>query len=402
MVTKPTVIAHAPGIALAALGTLAFGAVLGPEAPVIALGSFVGVLAARAVKADPTRNALLSTAGSFSAISALFGGPLVAGVLLLEGGVGMGAALIPALIPGFVCAAIGYVVFIGLGTWGGLNAPGLLVPNLPPYTSTSVPDLLVGIAVGILTALLITLVRRMATRVELDGLKRLGMTWLLLGGGLAVGAIAEIAKLLGANSQDVLFSGQTSVPAVLAADSTKIVLILLVAKALAYAISLGCGFRGGPIFPAVFLGVAVSSLAVTWFDTSPTLALAVGAASGMAAQTRLLVAPLVFALLLDGKVGIDAIPAAVLASCAAWITMAVVESRSHAAEAAGGAAAAPAGQRPRPAEGPEPASCDRRRIPPRLMAYRQFPAGGMARGRGERDSNGPHVSAADPRAGSCA
>ena len=32
-----------PGVALAALGTLAFGAVLGPEAPVIALGSAVGV-----------------------------------------------------------------------------------------------------------------------------------------------------------------------------------------------------------------------------------------------------------------------------------------------------------------------------------------------------------------------
>ena len=42
----PTPIAHAPGVALAALGTLPFGAVLGPEAPVIALGSVVGVAAA--------------------------------------------------------------------------------------------------------------------------------------------------------------------------------------------------------------------------------------------------------------------------------------------------------------------------------------------------------------------
>ena len=47
----PTPLSHAPGIALAALGTLAFGAVLGPEAPLIALGSVVGVAAARLARA---------------------------------------------------------------------------------------------------------------------------------------------------------------------------------------------------------------------------------------------------------------------------------------------------------------------------------------------------------------
>ena len=77
--TEPTPLSHAPGIALAALGTLAFGAVLGPEAPVIALGSVVGVAAARLARADERSLPVLSLAGSFSAISALFGGPLVAG-----------------------------------------------------------------------------------------------------------------------------------------------------------------------------------------------------------------------------------------------------------------------------------------------------------------------------------
>ena len=38
---------------------------------------------------------MLATAGSFSAISALFGGPLVAGMLMVEGGLGMGPALLP-------------------------------------------------------------------------------------------------------------------------------------------------------------------------------------------------------------------------------------------------------------------------------------------------------------------
>ena len=318
---KPTPLSHAPGIALAALGSLAFGAVLGPEAPVIALGSVVGVAATRLVRVGEREEAVLSTAGSFSAMSALFGGPIVAGVLLVEGGLAMGKALLPVLLPGLVAAAIGYTVFVGLGDWGGLDAPGLVVPDLPAYDGTRVVDLVIAVAVGVATALAIVLVRRLASAVA--GL-RLGMPGLLLGGGLVVGVLALIADGLGANPQDVLFSGQASVPDEVTADSTKIVVVLLVAKALAYAVSLGCGFRGGPIFPAIFLGVGLTSLPVVWFDTSPTLAVAVGAAAGMAAQTHLIIAPVLFGALLVGTTGLDTMPAAVLATAAAWITMAAI------------------------------------------------------------------------------
>ena len=46
---------------------------------------------------------------------------------------------------------------------------------------------------------------------------------------------------------------------------------------------------------------------------SPTVAVAIGAAAGMAAGTRLLFASVLFAGLLVGRPGLDAIPAAVLA-----------------------------------------------------------------------------------------
>ena len=72
---------------------------------------------------------------------------------------------------------------------------------------------------------------------------------LLVGGGLAVGLIAQVADWLGANSQDVLFSGQSAIPDVAATTSAGILLLLLVAKSICYLISLGCGFRGGPVFP---------------------------------------------------------------------------------------------------------------------------------------------------------
>ena len=319
--TAPAPLSHAPGIVVAALGTLAFGAVLGPEAPVLALGSVVGIAAARVARTEERALPVLSMAGSMSAMSALFGGPLVAAVLVVEAGLGLGAALLRVLLPGLVAAAIGYTVFVGLGEWGGLDAPGLVVPDLPAYEGTRVVDLLIAVAVGVATALLIALVRRLATAVSRTGL---GVPALLLGGALAVGGLALLADALGADSQDVLFSGQASVPAVVAEDPG-IVVVLIVAKALAYAVSLGCGFRGGPIFPAIFLGVGLASLPVAWFDVSPTLAIAVGAAAGMACQARLLVASLLFAALLVGLQGLDAAPAAVLAASAAWLTMAVLE-----------------------------------------------------------------------------
>ena len=81
------------------------------------------------------------------------------------------------------------------------------------------------------------------------------------------------------------------------------------------------------MFPAVFLGVALASLPVVWFDTSPTVAIAIGAAAGMAAQTRLLISPLLFASLLVGTQGLDTIPAAVLATAAAWVAMRAFDRR---------------------------------------------------------------------------
>jgi H+/Cl- antiporter ClcA len=323
----PTPPAHALSIALASLATLAFGGVLGPEAPLIALGSVVGLVLTSFARLDQRESRVLSTAGSFSAISALFGGPIVGGVLMVEGAVGLGVGALPVLLPGFVAAAVGYVIFIGFGDWGGLEAPGLVIPSLPTYDGMHLGDLFLAIVVGVLIVLVVAAVRALATRIDGPEQARLGLPGILIGGGAAVGALALLADGLGANSQDVLFSGQASVPALATEDSTRIVLILLVAKALAYGVSLGCGFRGGPVFPAIFLGIGLAMLAVIWFDQSPTWAIAAGAAAGTAATTRMLLTSMVLATLLVGMAGQDAVPSAVLAASAAWLTATTLERR---------------------------------------------------------------------------
>jgi H+/Cl- antiporter ClcA len=342
-----TPVRYVPGIVVAALGTLGFGLVLGPEAPVMAVGSAVGLGITSIVRSDAREQGILSMAGIFSAISTLFGGPLVAGVMLTEGGISLGAVLIPVLLPGFVAAAVGYLVFLGVGPYTGAPAPGLQVPDLPAYVGTSVPDLIIAIVVGVVTAALIVAINGAAKRVAAlqdgrQGDRAVGLVAALLLGGLAVGALAQLATVFGVAPDDVLFSGQASIPALVSESSLISLVVLVVAKAAAYVVSLATGFRGGPIFPAVFLGVGVAAFAVELFGTSPTFAIAIGCAAGMAAQTRLVVTSMLFAALLVGSGGFDAIAGAVFATVASWLTVQALDPPA-AAQPEGQSQPAPAG-----------------------------------------------------------
>ena len=319
MAHGPTPVAFVPGIVVAALGTLGFGLVLGPEAPVMAVGAAVGLAITSVVRSNAREEGVLSMAGTFSAISTLFGGPLVAGVMLTEGGIALGPALIPVLVPGFVAAAVGYLVFLGVGPYTGAPAPGLQIPDLPAYPGTSVPDLMIAIVVGVVTAALIVAINRSASGLAARqdrrvGDRRIGIVVPLLVGGLLVGLLAQLATAFGVAAEDVLFSGQASIPALVSEYSVVALVVLVLAKAVAYVISLAAGFRGGPIFPAVFLGVGVAAFAVQLFGTSPTFAVAIGCAAGMAAQTRLVITSMLFAALLVGSGGFDTVAGAVFAT----------------------------------------------------------------------------------------
>ena len=69
----------------AALASLGLGLVLGPEAPLIALGLGLGALAVRLLRSEGTGAQLLVFSGAFAAVAALFGGPLGRGVSPLRG-----------------------------------------------------------------------------------------------------------------------------------------------------------------------------------------------------------------------------------------------------------------------------------------------------------------------------
>jgi H+/Cl- antiporter ClcA len=146
-------------------------------------------------------------------------------------------------------------------------------------------------------------------------------------GGLVTGVIAQAVVATGGRYDDVLFSGQFAVGDLVTDPDLRMVALVTAAKALAYAVCLGAGFRGGPVFPAIFVGTGVAVLLGSVVGMSPTVAVAIGAACGMAAFTRLIVTSLVFAALLVGVAGTAALPASVLAAVTAWLGVTVVESR---------------------------------------------------------------------------
>src|SRR3954469_1400319 len=162
-----------PGVLLAALATLALGAVLGPEAPLIAIGSGLGVLAVRLAARDapPTAATVIAATGSFAAISSLLGSPLLGAFLLLEASGLGGPMLALVLLPGLLAAGLGALIFLGLDSLTGLGALSLTVPGLPPFDHLTAAMFAWAIALGLVMPFLgrgITLVA-LAIRSRIEG-----------------------------------------------------------------------------------------------------------------------------------------------------------------------------------------------------------------------------------------
>jgi H+/Cl- antiporter ClcA len=307
----------------AALATLGLGLVLGPEAPLIALGLGLGALAVRLIPLDATGAQLLALSGAFAAVAALFGGPLIAAFLLFE--VTAASGKVPAqqigraLLPGFVAAGTGALVFTGVADWDGLHQQNLAIPSLPPYDSVRVSDLAWCLLVAVVVSVIVVLIRHVAHGVAVR--PRLSPVALLVGAGLTVGALAVVFRATADRPVDlVLFSGQTELPAVIAEGSAGVLVLLVVAKGLAYALSLGAGFRGGPVFPAIAIGVAAAMAAANvlpGLNTTP--AVAAGIAAGTTAVLRVPFTAVLLVSLLMGSSAFDVAPIAVLAAAVGWL-----------------------------------------------------------------------------------
>ncbi|HUZ26868.1 MAG TPA: chloride channel protein [Streptosporangiaceae bacterium] len=314
--------AQLPGVLLAALATLGLGAVLGPEAPLIALGGGLAALTVQLLRRDtPARTqAVVAAAGSFAAISALFGSPLLGAFLLMEA-IGLGGiSLELVLLPGLLAAGVGSVVFIGLNDWTGLGSFSLRIPDLPRVGSPTVSEFAWAVGIGLAAALIGTAIRRLGRLVRAHVEGRLVVATPVAGLVVAGLAIAY-AEGTGRSFSEVLFSGQSALPSLAAHASGYTVgtlLLLLACKGLAYGFSLG-SFRGGPVFPSLFLGAA-GGIAVAHLPGLTTVAgMAMGIGAMCAVMLRLPLTSVLLATLLLYSDGVAVMPLAIVAVVVAYV-----------------------------------------------------------------------------------
>jgi len=320
-----------PGVVLAALTTLSLGAVLGPEAPLIAIGGGLAALTVRLAKKDapPMAVTVMASAGSFAAISTLLGSPVLGAFLIMEAaGIG-GMTLSLVALPGLLASGIGALVFVGLDHWTGLGTFSLALPSVPPPVPPTVASLAWAIVMGAAGALLGWLIRSLALRLRpIVHLNRVLVTSLL---GLLIGLTAMAYQLISGRSfTQVLFSGQDALPDLVehATDYSLGVLILLIlCKALAYGLSLSA-FRGGPVFPSMFIGAAIGVAASALPGMNLAAGIAIGIGAMCAAMLRLPLTSTLLAVVLLGTDGLVVTPQVVVAVAVSFVIINILPDPS--------------------------------------------------------------------------
>ena len=140
--------------------------------------------------------------------------------------------------------------------------------------------------------------------------------------GLVVAACAVIFfEITGKSGENVLFSGQNQLPGLVLQAGTWTVgalVVLIVAKSIAYAFSLS-GFRGGPVFPSMFIGAALGEIAshLPGMVLVPSVAMGIGALATV--MLKLPLTSTLLAVLLFASDGLSVTPLVIVAVVVAYV-----------------------------------------------------------------------------------
>jgi H+/Cl- antiporter ClcA len=274
----PPRIGMVPSILLVAILGLAGGVSLGPENPTIAVNSALAVLmfSRLSKKIPPALLVLLGVAGT---LGALFGTP-VAAALVFTGTVGalaLPGSLWDKLFLPLAAAGAGAVTMLLLG---GETIAFTLAPMgayQPMYLVTGFLIAGVSAVLGVLAAFVFPYLHKAFHALR----NPLIFTTL---GGMILGVLGIIGGPI------TLFKGLTQTAELLdnPGDYSAQQLALFTAvKLVALLIAASAGFRGGRIFPAVFIGTAFGLLAFALLPGTPiSLAVACGVMGITLAATR--------------------------------------------------------------------------------------------------------------------
>ncbi|MGY0485839.1 ion channel protein [Streptomyces sp. WG-D5] len=269
-----------PGLALAALLMLAGGPSLGPENPIIAVN--VGLafwLGKKLVPKSPA--AMWVNLATAATVGALFGTPIAAALLVSEGLAGrpmpLKGSLWDNMFGPLLAAAAGSM------TTALLASPSFDL-GLPPLSEPGWADVLAAIVVACLAAAFaMTAVYAFPYAHRAFGRLRHPMLMLPVG-GLVLGLLGALGGEL------TLFKGLAEVKEIAGSPdgwSAGEFALMTVVKLAALLVAATCGFRGGRIFPAVFVGAAFGLFAHAVVPgVDPSVGIAAGVLGVLLAVTR--------------------------------------------------------------------------------------------------------------------
>lgn len=221
------------GAILAIFASLWGGIVLGPEVALVATGSMVGTVTAKSMGfTDAASQKKVVGVGALGAILALLVGPILAGSVQLG------------------------------------STP----------TSIELAQLGWAIPIAIIATLAVTLSRVVAALLARAAGHGPHLP-ILIGAALVVAVSALLLQAwTGESVLFILTSGEEMITELPTLTSVSTVVAVLILKSIAYAVSLGAGFRGGPFFPAMFVGAASGLLIALLIPNGPSVpaALVVG------------------------------------------------------------------------------------------------------------------------------
>ena len=236
-----------------------FGASVGLEAAYTQVGSGVASRLGMAFRLRRGDMRTLVACGSAGAISAAFGAPLTGAFYAFE--------LILGTYTPFVLAPVGAAAVCGVLVSKAFGASGEFMQQMVLNSALSDTDMGLLLLLGIICALFgIRLMRAVSAIEKICGRIGLPRTFQPALGGLIVGLLALVTP-------QVLSSGHTGLSELFGpgAAPSDVILITLLLKAAASAVSLGTGFRGGLFFASLFLGGMIGRVfffGVEYFDPS--------------------------------------------------------------------------------------------------------------------------------------
>ncbi|GIG70180.1 ion channel protein [Phytomonospora endophytica] len=265
LVSGPQPVSAIPGLLITLVLGLAGGVSLGPENPIIAVNVALAVFLGLRLLPGPGAATWVGIAAA-GTIGAMFGTPVAAALTLTESAAGdPETPLWDRMFAPLLAAGAGSL------TLQLLEEPSFTI-TVADYPGLSALDLLTGPAVTLVAAalgLLATLAFPHAHR----AFHAMRHPVLILGVG---GAVLGLLGMWG--GQLTLFKGLEEMKE-LAADPGAHTIgglaVIIVVKLIALVIAASSAFRGGRIFPVVFIGVALGLLATAAFPRIPA-ALAVG------------------------------------------------------------------------------------------------------------------------------